>query len=234
MSKLEDSVFWSNTKFIAEALTPFLILALTFFTYHVYKDQLALDVYNSSPNFDVKVSYETYEYAPDDEPDFFMKVINLSEPIETEIEVSAIGYFRQFRDNKNDKNFMMYLDNYFDESLHKGAKNEGEILKIGSNYHDNLFRSSIYLSHLEQNESLEYVKVQNYADVFYLVKISYDNFKGIRADEHYFIGSYKPEHITEKEYVNLLNSSKLNVLDLSSNDTNEVKNQFSRILSQID
>lgn len=234
MKKLEENIFLSNVKFIAEAITPFLILAVAWFTYLVYQDQLALDIYKNTPKFDIEVSYETFEELSDEEPDFYMKVRNLSEPIDTDIEIYAIGYFRHFRDNRNDKNFMMYLDNYFDESLHRGAKNEGEILRVGSNYRDKLFRSSIYLSHQEQNEQLEYVKVKNYADVFYLVKISYDNFKSSIVNEYYYIGNYKPDPITEKEFMNILETSKENTLDLSNYDEIEVKNQFSHILNEFD
>lgn len=207
-----DIKWVANFKLIMEIALSVATVAIAFFSFQVYKNQLKVMELGNSPKFKIDVLFEpidnTYER--------FIQVTNLGAPIKANIDTQAIMTV-ELQDGEYNRKVNILLKGYFyttDDMIENGTSMTEVLCKRRTNFCDAYISGAMYNAYLKLNEAFTSKKIPIYHKIFYLVDISYKDYKDKEVHEYYLVGNFQNQEIEGKDYKELLNTQhELNVGD---------------------
>lgn len=200
-----SAIKWvANFKLIMEIALSVATVAIAFFSFQVYKNQLKVMESGNSPKFKIDVLFEpidnTYER--------FIQVTNLGEPIKANIDTQAIMTV-DLQDDEYNRKVNILLNGYFyttDDTIENGTSMTEVLCKRGTNFCDAYISGAMFNARLKLNEAFTSKKISIYHKIFYLVDISYKDYNDKEVHEYYLVGDFQNQEIAGKDYKELLNT----------------------------
>lgn len=222
-----SAVIWiANLKFLLEIALSIATVFIAFFSWQVYRNQLKVMETEVAPKFKIDISKEPL----DDTFERYIKVTNLGEPTNVDIDTKAIMTI-QINNGSKENNLNILLDGYFyetDDMIAHGTEMSNVLCKRGTNLCDSYLGGLMVDKKNMLNENFTTEKTQIAHNIFYLVKLSYNNYNDKIVNKYYYVGNFDNMQIDEKSYLQYLKTQyTLNVGDYLNSP---VDKELARIL----
>lgn len=199
-----DIKWVANFKLIIEIALAVSTVAIAFFSYQVYNNQLKVMESENAPKFKIDVLFEpvdnTYER--------YIQITNLGEPIKTSIDTQAIMALELQTDTDTRKANIL-LNGYFyitEDMIKNGTSMIEGLCKRSTNFCDAHISGTMLNARLKLNEAFNSKKIPIYHKIFYLIDISYKDYNDRDVNKYYLVGDFQNQEIGEKDYQQLLNT----------------------------